>query len=98
LGIFFDISHHTRCAIAHVCGKYYFYSKEQEERRVAGRGVWCRSQTPEDRRQFLDPSACCAFEGSKESLLQAGADKPIGFLDLPVGFVVCHRCILDLDA
>jgi hypothetical protein len=38
------------------------------------------------------------FEGSKESLLQAGANKPIGFLDLPVGLGVCHRRVLDLDA
>jgi hypothetical protein len=38
------------------------------------------------------------FERSKELLLQAGADKPIGFFDLAVGLGMCHRRILDLDA
>jgi hypothetical protein len=38
------------------------------------------------------------FEGSKESLLQAGANEPVGFLDLAVGLGLCHRCVLDLDA
>jgi hypothetical protein len=38
------------------------------------------------------------FEGSKESFLQAGANKPVCFLDLPVGFGMRHRCVLDLDA
>jgi hypothetical protein len=38
------------------------------------------------------------FERSKESLLQAGADKLIGFFDLAVGLGMCHRRILDLDA
>jgi hypothetical protein len=38
------------------------------------------------------------FERSKESLLQAGTDEPVGFFDLAVGLGMCHRRVLDLDA
>jgi hypothetical protein len=38
------------------------------------------------------------FEGSKESLLQACADEPIGLFDLAVGLGIRHRGVLDLDA
>jgi hypothetical protein len=48
LSVFFYVGYHTRCAVTHICGKYYFCPKEQEERRVAGRGVWCSSQAPKD--------------------------------------------------
>jgi hypothetical protein len=34
----------------------------------------------------------------KESLLQAGADEPVGLFDLAVELGMCHRRILDLDA
>jgi hypothetical protein len=48
LSVFFDVSYHTRCGVRHICGKYCFCPKEKEERRVAGRGVGCSSQTPKD--------------------------------------------------
>jgi hypothetical protein len=38
------------------------------------------------------------FEGLKESLLQAGVDEPVCFLDLAVGLGMCYRCVLDLDS
>jgi hypothetical protein len=38
------------------------------------------------------------FEGSKESLLQACADEPVGLFDLAVGLGMRHRGVLDLDA
>jgi hypothetical protein len=38
------------------------------------------------------------FEGSKELLLQVGANKPVGFLNLPIGLGVRHQRVLDLDA
>jgi hypothetical protein len=47
---------------------------------------------------FFDPSACRAFERSKESLLQACADEPVGLFDLAVGLGMRHRGVLDLDA
>jgi hypothetical protein len=28
LSIFYDVSYHTRCAVTHICGKYYFGPKE----------------------------------------------------------------------
>jgi hypothetical protein len=58
----------------------------------------CLGSEEQEEWQFFDPGVCHAFEGSNESLLQAGTNKHICLFELPIGLGMRHKCVLDQDA